>query len=310
MGNATTQIGGDLARLLRRNAAAFGRAWPLAVAGDVTGVHKARVASRRLREILPMAGAGADAPVRGLRRRIRRITRALGGVRELDVTRTLLVEESARRDWPVAPAARVDRHLSAARDDARRHLLARLGATPAADIVVDVGAVASRIERGVDREAALSVLASRAGRRLDAFRAALEHAGTLYEPEALHAVRIATKKLRYVLELAVGAAGAPFRRDVSQLESLQEELGRIHDLQVLQHRLLSAAASPPGDRTFARRLDRWHESLEAECRERHAAFLLRAPLFRSMIDRLSPRVTASALSRRPRSAARKENSAS
>ena len=54
---------------------------PGAVGGDAEALHQARVASRRIREALPLE----IRPPRKLMRQVRRITRALGPVRELDV---------------------------------------------------------------------------------------------------------------------------------------------------------------------------------------------------------------------------------
>src|SRR5262245_6018459 len=59
--------------------------------GDVGALHRTRVASRRLRElvpILPMDGEKA----RTLRRRLKKFTRELGVVRELDVLMILIQE--------------------------------------------------------------------------------------------------------------------------------------------------------------------------------------------------------------------------
>ena len=52
--------------------------------GDVKAVHQARVASRRLREVLPVLQLDPDV-LRKLSRRLRKITDRLGTVRELDV---------------------------------------------------------------------------------------------------------------------------------------------------------------------------------------------------------------------------------
>ena len=53
---------------------------------DPEAVHQARVASRRLREVLPIVLAPGGRTER-LRRTVRRLTRTLGPVRELDVVR-------------------------------------------------------------------------------------------------------------------------------------------------------------------------------------------------------------------------------
>jgi CHAD domain-containing protein len=79
--------------LLQRLARALKRHLPQAVAGNDRGVHQARVTSRRLREAVPVLAIGLKGSKAGkARRKIRRLTRALGTVRELDVTMQLLDE--------------------------------------------------------------------------------------------------------------------------------------------------------------------------------------------------------------------------
>ena len=51
--------------------------------------------------------------------------------------------------------------------------------------------------------------------------------------EALHDMRIAAKRLRYVLEAVGPAFGPGVRRGVTQAKALQEVLGDIHDCDVL-----------------------------------------------------------------------------
>jgi CHAD domain-containing protein len=73
--------------LLRQRLVSLLTAMPAAQEGDETSVHQARVASRRLREALPVLGARADGDALDrAEKRVKRITRALGPVRELDVT--------------------------------------------------------------------------------------------------------------------------------------------------------------------------------------------------------------------------------
>src|SRR5262245_33743733 len=65
--------------------------------GRVEAVHQARVASRRLRELVPLAGWDSGT-AQALGRRLRKVTQDLGPVRELDVLALLLEElhESGR----------------------------------------------------------------------------------------------------------------------------------------------------------------------------------------------------------------------
>ena len=55
--------------------------------------------------------------------------------------------------------------------------------------------------------------------------AAIQNAGQVYAAEQLHAVRIATKKLRYALELVADSRLAPVRPLVNTLKRAQETLG-------------------------------------------------------------------------------------
>ena len=73
-------------QVIRRCLRALGRSLPKAVEGDARAIHKARVASRRVREALPIVLASAPGKKsRKLRTRVERVTRALGPVRETDV---------------------------------------------------------------------------------------------------------------------------------------------------------------------------------------------------------------------------------
>ena len=72
------------ARLLRQRLTALVDALPAASSGDVESVHRARVASRRLREVLPVLSEAAASPhLARAGKDVRRITRALGPIREL-----------------------------------------------------------------------------------------------------------------------------------------------------------------------------------------------------------------------------------
>src|SRR4029450_7084182 len=90
--------------LIRQRLGALSRTLPPARAGDVTSVHQARVATRRVREVLPLITPGSS--LQKHRRRVRRLTRALGPVRELDVALLTLDEFAdrqgtarSRSDW-------------------------------------------------------------------------------------------------------------------------------------------------------------------------------------------------------------------
>ena len=112
---------------------------PAAQAGDESSVHQARVATRRLREALPvLAHESRCRCARSRRQRVRRMTRALGPVRELDVALSHLDElDGDRRRAGARHRARPAGHRSkSARSAAARccgdHAVAARKAAPAA----------------------------------------------------------------------------------------------------------------------------------------------------------------------------------
>ena len=143
--------------------------------------------------------------------KVRRLTRALGAVRELDVTLAVL-DELAAQGHPAARRARRSAGARgrgarvAARDDAEA---AREGQGREAGSAAGVGrrGAAGCRSRALARDVVRRGWPSAA----KALAAAIASAGQMYNPERLHQVRIATKKLRYGLEIAA-ESGHPVRR--------------------------------------------------------------------------------------------------
>jgi CHAD domain-containing protein len=249
---------------------------PLALEGDVTAVHRARVASRRLREVLaPMRGLLHDGAAEGARLEVRRVTRALGPVRELDVAIALFDELATRHALGAAARAAVLRAMTRDRDRAQRRMRGALTARRRERL----GATLADLHDAAGPDAAARLLAAvnarvvRRGRRV---RQALERAGALYVPERLHQVRIAVKQLRYALEVAGDLRrGRPSAR-VTQLRRIQDLLGRAHDLHVLAERVRQVqSAVVRMSRTTAAGLGALADVLDDDCRTVHAAFMSR-----------------------------------
>jgi CHAD domain-containing protein len=264
-------------RLWQKRLDALSAVWPDFLAGETKALHKARVASRRIREALPIVGASAPASkIKKLRRRLRELTQYLGPIRELDVELGLLDKEA---DSEVAPrsALTMVRREVAARRQALRH---DLGKNPPADIkklIKKLEKIGKR-EEGRGKKVAKGeetwrgVLAARLLRRAKALRASIDAAGPLYTPERIHGVRISTKKLRYALEIAQ-EVGVPRAGElVKALKKHQERLGKLHDYQGLLKHVREAESSP----TVGARINElmaYADSLERECRRLHADFL-------------------------------------
>ena len=108
----------------------------------------------------------------------------------------------------------------------------------------------------------------------------------MYTPERLHAVRIAAKKLRYGLEIAAEAACRPAAPLVRTMKRVQDTLGRLHDLQVLQTHVAAVqahAARPRAVPTAAS--TRWPAALEDECRHLHGRYVALSPALRDALRR-------------------------
>ena len=292
-------ISADLARLLRRERDALVRHLPAARAGDVRAVHRARVASRRLRELVPVVEAGLDRREAAVRREVRRLTRALGPVREMDVTRALLAATWEAHGWPAPALARVDRTCAGARDARRHDMEARLARSAASDLPRQLSQLAATVAASGDGRRAGALLASRLRQRARAMGEAVAHVGTLYQPAALHAVRIAGKKLRYSLEIAHGAAGLSVARHLKELKAVQELLGGINDRQAMQAWLQTTAGERGVGRQMIHTLTTCTRAIDAECREMHAKFLKRLPRITEAIDTAGREAVFDLLAHRP-----------
>ena len=273
--------------LIRQRVMALGRALPAAKTGNAASLHQARVATRRLRAALPIVGSGAKADK--LARSVRRLTRALGPVRELDVELLILDELEKRGE---VPCAAVDR-LRASIIEERQHLQAdvrdRIDDFDIDKLRKRAVSVARRQrddKRPRDVQGAAFARA-RAGRRARRLEAAIEDAAGLYLPDRLHAVRIAVKKLRYTLELMPRAASSRNAARVRSLKQAQDLLGRMHDLEVLIARTRGIQSSP-GASTLqvSADLDRLVRRLETECRQLHGHYMAARPALLSLSHRL------------------------
>jgi CHAD domain-containing protein len=242
--------------------------------GVVRGVHQARVASRRLREGL---GALDDVLPERMRRRagraLRHIGRALGDVRECDVTLALITIQAKRFDWPAAAVAHVRVVIHADRTRRHRRLVRLLGDDKKRDAVVALrtslpgGATPDVRRRGVE--------AARVRRRRRAAGLAQEvgRLGAVYVPDQLHAVRLAVKKLRYALEWESQVGRKAWLRERRALEAAQERLGAWHDVLVLQERLHRLRRTGDCPSPLVADLKHMAAQLERECRASHAAML-------------------------------------
>jgi CHAD domain-containing protein len=249
---------------------AFECQFPRALDAQAEGVHQTRVASRRLRELLPVVVRSLrDEDVRQLRRDIRDITRALGPVRELDVALVSLAEVAERSPQHAGALAVVRARFEEERQDAASHL------EPLHD--VDVRLLTGRIRAMVPvhpTPAAIRLCAARVAERIKtrslALRRSVDACGTLFSMDQLHSARIALKKFRYALELGEHAGRFKLVATMRQLKAVQDGLGHIHDLHVLAARIRNCECA---NASIYAALEQVALGLDEDMRQRHAEFL-------------------------------------
>src|SRR5689334_3405838 len=222
--------------LLETRLRRFTRMFPGVNGGDLRAIHRTRVASRRLREVVPVLQLDGRVTKR-LTRKLRKLTRGLGQLRELDVLGLLVDElrESGRF------SARALQLISAEVAAERRAFFDTL---TDAGFNADLRRVSRKLEQALERlpsdgddpddtRAVRWAIEARLARRAEMLKEAIDRAGNVYLVERLHVVRIALKKLRYGVEVAQEVAGERRNPDLQLLKREQELLGRLHDLQML-----------------------------------------------------------------------------
>jgi CHAD domain-containing protein len=261
--------------MFRQRLLALSRMLPSARNGEPDGIHQARVATRRVREALPLVTRGAQG--RKLKKRVSGLTRALGRVRELDVALINLDELTA------------DAALQSEGIDVLRTILKEERQRLYADMAEQVdrvdlqklqrkalGAAARLVESEAEDASAkrLKAVIKRAARRAVSLQAAIDNAGGIYLPDRLHEVRIAVKKLRYVLEIARELSRSRASARIRTLKSVQDLLGRMHDLEMLIARVRAVQGSDRAPTLKASGdLDRLVRRLEMECRQLHVRYI-------------------------------------
>ena len=273
--------------LLRKRLEQFTQVLHGLAEGDIRALHHTRVATRRLREILPVLQLKPDL-VERLGRRLKKVTARLGPVRELDVLAELIGEMQEAGGHDAQVLRRVATAIAGECRHAREHLNAKLPTAELQRIAHKLEKIAGDLhEHKPSREWRWAVDA-RVSRRAATLTGAIDEAGAIYLPERLHHVRIALKKLRYALEVASESAGGKSTPDIKTLKRHQDILGRLHDMQVLIGRVrqLQPSLALP-DVTMWRRIDDLISTLENDCRRLHGKFMHQQSSLRAICERVS-----------------------
>ena len=271
--------------LLRQRIETLIEAMPAAQAGDVRSVHQARVATRRLREALPVLRKSLDAhAIDRARQRVRRMTRALGPVRELDVSLQHLEEFANRGVVSGRAVAKVRQSITEERLRRRRDMLTAITPGKVDRLRRELAAVGSGPEVG-GRPGAIRDAVQRVERRAGRLREAMDDAGSLYLADRLHTVRIAAKKLRYAMEIERELKRSRVTARIRQLKTLQDLLGHMHDLHVLAEYTRAVQTDVAGDdRRLTDELEGLIVAIEEDARTEHGKYMRKRDSIRKLLD--------------------------
>ena len=202
---------------------------------DMDAVHDMRVASRRLRESMRLlAPLYPPAAFSAWYKRVRRVTRALGPVRDSDV----FIDAFSRLNRSLdAGGQRAVAFLVGFRMGQRvRELELLQRALTGLDLAESRRSFAKLVRApkgGADTHRPLSAFAHAAvAERIAAVYALMPSALDEANIESQHALRITFKRLRYAVEVFAPCYGDDFDSLHDTLTAFQDELGDMHDLHV------------------------------------------------------------------------------
>ena len=242
--------------------------------GGEESLHRCRVSTRRLRAVLSLCRNGMlGSSARAAGRRARVLGQMLGPVRELDVALELLDELGGHGLVKSAAVGRIRQRIREEQTRQRRRLRGKLDRSTRRKVgqaIEDVTDAMMGI--GADREW-VKELARHFTRRAGRLRRLVRAAGSLYVSERIHAVRIEAKKLRYMFEITSETGEAESLSAVTHLKKVQQILGRLHDLEVLQDLMRSIERPTEPHQMWFRQLESFDDEIEGECRRLHSHFV-------------------------------------
>lgn len=247
--------------------------------GGVEAVHDARVATRRIRELLALVPAvpGRDDEAETTKG-FKQMGRALGRVRDIDVQIGLIrnLEDHAPHTAPSLVLVRRERE--AARLAKTRRLIKTLERIDAPHLLSMISnghplGLRRRLVTAGWRQQLRHLLVERSRTAVEA----ITHATGIYFPRRAHGARIAIKQLRYAAEMAQATGLLELQDAVRTLRKGQEILGDLHDRQTLADSLQGYGKDDGVEREH-RELAR--QVLEGEVLQLHADYIARRSALR------------------------------
>jgi CHAD domain-containing protein len=196
-------------------------------------IHDTRVWSRRLQEVFrvlfPKPRVGKS---RKLIRTLRQVRRALGNCRNIDVTIDLIqdrlnssTDSSAHEPWNLIRDYLLEkraRQIARAHEELTRHDIMQFVTRTQHLLQVD----------GLEKEPE-ALLKQSLEEALTDWNEVLRDVQETPQPEQIHGLRIAGKRLRYRTELLADLGHTSVKPRIKSLKRLQDELGNWHDRYVL-----------------------------------------------------------------------------
>jgi triphosphatase len=221
------------------------------IGDDPEELHDLRVAGRRLDAILRQFRRSLPESMLQIRTTLKTVMRALGSVRDLDVSVNEL--ESFSRVLPKSDRPSVEplkQHLMKERGQARAQMLRVLDSIWVRQNLKDMtAALTAPIAAGkpLAPELALHAAPKLIRRRYRKLRKRADRLTPRSSVEAYHQVRGELKKLRYALEAVAVIYGKPADEMLRALRRWQEKLGVQQDAAVASVRLNELASKAPTD---------------------------------------------------------------
>lgn len=214
---------------------------------DIEAVHDMRVATRRIRSGLQLLNEYYKSkPVRAHSQALRKLARALGHVRDLDVLIEGLeaFEKSKRKKVEKTAIREIIDILNSEREDARAYLVRTLdkSAYPrflgkfAAFLTTEGAGAKSHAESETAPSQVRHLLPALIYDHLGVVRA-YDHVVENADAETLHALRIEFKRLRYLVGLFSEVLGSQADGFIEEIKAIQDHLGRMNDINVAIERL-------------------------------------------------------------------------
>jgi CHAD domain-containing protein len=249
------------------------RSEPIARDGaDPEGVHVMRTATRRLRTTLAILEESPDfdrKDLRDLRKGLKRLARALGEVRDLDVFLERVDEYTREHPEQDDGLGLLRDELTGQRKAARNDLLAYLESHKLRHLIDDLESFAAG-RTAMPRRDLPQLVRHFAGSAIwGRYEAVLNFESALAgaPPETLHALRIACKRLRYTLELFEGELGKGTQPLIKAIVKVQDHLGNLQDAVVelaLVQSLRDRAPDDAGLAAYADELAHQREQLRCD----------------------------------------------